>query len=228
MRLMGPDIAVTVCTIVTAVVSFLYKSAHNTLNEPDEVVVNGDIMERNRRKTNSTDHSPVKYQFGISIARLAEIFPVILLALISIVWPCILSSIYFLTFLIVTTWWAIYLPVKRRMFNLLKLGLLFYCAFHMIILYLYQVQVFQHTLRPNSLMAKYILCLERNKIHIFCNPFIFRLIGFTAFVEITCDDKWSMSFVTNHSWPVYLNPMLLFLFYVYSSFQYVLFNQVYF
>lgn len=152
---MGCDIAVTVTTVVTSVVCFIYKSANRVSNEIDEVVItNGNLANEERRKTVNSEYTSVKNRFGINLARLAEVFPVVLLGLISVIWPCVLSSVYFMTFLIISTWWSIYLPVKRRTFNLFKLTLLFYCAFHMIVLYLYQLQVFQQTLLPQSLVAK--------------------------------------------------------------------------
>lgn len=69
--------------------------------------------------------------------------------------PCILSSVYFITFLFAATWWALYKPLQRHIFNTLKRLVICYCALHFLLLYMYQIPFFQTIIPGQSLFARY-------------------------------------------------------------------------
>lgn len=70
-----------------------------------------------------------------------------------ITFPSVLTSVYFLAFLGVGTWWACYKSFGRK-FAVLRIALLLYSGANLILLYLYQFQFFQAALQPQDFYAR--------------------------------------------------------------------------
>ena len=98
-------------------------------------------------------HRPVYQHTESFFILIGELFMTALLALSGIAAPCVLSSVYFLSFLSISTWWACYQKLGKR-FQFLRVGLLVYAGLHLIVEYLYQMQFFQEYIHPDTLLAR--------------------------------------------------------------------------
>ncbi|MCJ8747419.1 hypothetical protein PDJAM_G00153320 [Pangasius djambal] len=127
---------------------------------------------------------------------MGRVLAVTLLGLAGITLPSAFSSIYFLLFIIVCTWWACHLPISHLGFNALCVMVGLFTAGHLVCLYLYQSTVAQSFLTPSSLWA--------------------RLFGLKDIVSpFNCSSHSDdLIFNTQHDWPVYVNPGILFLLYI--------------
>ena len=85
-----------------------------------------------------------------------ELVTTALLALSGIAAPSVLSSVYFLAFLGIATWWACYQKLGKR-FHVFRIVLLAYAGLHLVAEYLYQMQFFQEYLHPDTLLARWEL-----------------------------------------------------------------------
>lgn len=87
------------------------------------------------------------------------VFVALMLLLGGIVQPNVISSIYFLTFLFLGTFWACHRSVRfkrNKAFFCLKMLLTLYSALHVTLLYLYQFEFFQSRLSDSSLYARWV------------------------------------------------------------------------
>ncbi|XP_068597023.1 piezo-type mechanosensitive ion channel component 1 [Brachionichthys hirsutus] len=126
---------------------------------------------------------------------LGRILAVSLLALAGITLPSAFSAIYFLLFIGVCTWWACHLPISHLGFNALCVMVGFFASGHMVCLYLYQSLLAQALFPPHSLWA--------------------RLFGLKdIIIPGNCSSPYDLALNTQHDWPVYVNPGILFLLYV--------------
>ncbi|XP_055018748.1 piezo-type mechanosensitive ion channel component 1 isoform X2 [Boleophthalmus pectinirostris] len=126
---------------------------------------------------------------------LGRILAISLLALAGITLPSAFSAIYFLLFIGVCTWWACHLPISHLGFNALCVMVGFFTAGHMVCLYVYQSSLSQAVFPPASLWA--------------------RLFGLKdIIISGNCSSPFELSLNSNHDWPVYANPGVLFLLYV--------------
>ncbi|KAK7901466.1 hypothetical protein WMY93_018235 [Mugilogobius chulae] len=126
---------------------------------------------------------------------LGRILAIGLLALAGITLPSAFSAIYFLLFVGVCTWWACHLPISHLGFNALCVMVGFFTAGHMVCLYVYQSSLSQAVFPPASLWA--------------------RLFGLKDIVlSGNCTSPFQLSLNSDHDWPVYANPGVLFLLYV--------------
>lgn len=99
----------------------------------------------------------------------------------------------------IVTWWSLYSPLKRNSFNQIKISLIFYSAFHFLLLFLYQIPVAQVYFDPEGFTA--------------------RLVGLTPLVKSECKNYWSIEF-TDATWTQYTNFFLVILFYHLAILQY--------
>ena len=72
----------------------------------------------------------------------------VLCALVAVILPSAISAFYFLSFLVVVTWWSTY-HVWGSKFNFWLLLWLIYSGAHLILLYLYQFPFFQDCVPPH-------------------------------------------------------------------------------
>uniref|UniRef100_A0A3P8WJ68 Piezo type mechanosensitive ion channel component 1 (Er blood group) n=1 Tax=Cynoglossus semilaevis TaxID=244447 RepID=A0A3P8WJ68_CYNSE len=126
---------------------------------------------------------------------LGRILAVGLLALAGITLPSAFSSVYFLLFIGVCTWWAYHLPISHLGFNAVFVMVGFFTAGHMVCLYLYQSLLAQALFPPHSLWA--------------------RLFGLKdIIIPGNCSSPYRLNLNTEHEWPVYVNPGILLLLYI--------------
>lgn len=146
LRLVAPDVAVFLLTL------FIFVASKKLVGpSPDDVQQQGVVMERRPRK-----HSQVAEGITCFIT-------MALLAAAGIIVPSAISSVYFLSLLIVATWWALYMT-WGRVFNVLQLLWLIYSGAHIILLYLYQFQFFQEEIDPSEFVARFVSLLTSSKV----------------------------------------------------------------
>ncbi|KAK7483051.1 hypothetical protein BaRGS_00025714 [Batillaria attramentaria] len=123
---------------------------------------------------------------------IGESFVTILLATCGIMVPSVLSSVYFLLFLLLAVLWSCYLSLGRG-FTYLRVVLLFYTGAHILLLHLYQFQFFQDFVPPEGLIA--------------------RLVGLTGLVYTDCSRVHEVAFHPDVKWMMFVNPGVLLLLY---------------
>ncbi|XP_066099072.1 piezo-type mechanosensitive ion channel component 1 isoform X3 [Saccopteryx bilineata] len=124
---------------------------------------------------------------------------IVLLALAGIAHPSAFSSVYFLFFLGICTWWACHFPISPLGFSTLCVMVGCFGAGHLICLYCYQMPFAQDMLPPAGIWAR-----------------VFGLKDFVA--HANCSSSNVLVLNTNHTWPVYVSPgILLLLYYTVTS-----------
>ncbi|KAM6057851.1 piezo-type mechanosensitive ion channel component 1 isoform 2-T2 [Chlamydotis macqueenii] len=119
---------------------------------------------------------------------------VLLLALAGITLPSASSSLYYLLFVGLCTWWACHLPARRPAFDALCALVGVYAGAHLLCLYAYQAPFFQGVFPPPTIWA--------------------RVFGFKDIVLYrNCSQPNALVLNTGHPWPVYANPGILLLLY---------------
>ncbi|ELR58763.1 hypothetical protein M91_08288, partial [Bos mutus] len=102
------------------------------------------------------------------------------------------SSVYFLLFLAIGTWWACHFPISLLGFNTLCVMVSCVGTGHLICLYCYQTPLAQATLPPAGIWAR-----------------VFGLKDFLA--PTNCSSPNVLVINANHDWPVYVSPGILLL-----------------
>uniref|UniRef100_A0A8C1UZP7 Piezo-type mechanosensitive ion channel component 1-like n=1 Tax=Cyprinus carpio TaxID=7962 RepID=A0A8C1UZP7_CYPCA len=117
-----------------------------------------------------------------------------LLQEVRITLPSAFSAFYFLLFIGVCTWWACHFPISHLGFNALCVMVAFFTGGHLVCLYLYQSSFAQDMFSPAGLWA--------------------RLFGLKAIIKPGNCSSFDINLNTQHDWPVYVNPGILFLLYI--------------
>ncbi|NXL92044.1 PIEZ1 protein, partial [Alectura lathami] len=108
--------------------------------------------------------------------------------------PSASSSVYYLLFVGLCTWWACHLPASRAAFDTLCALVGLYAAAHLLCLYAYQSPFVQGVFPPPTIWA--------------------RLFGFKDIILYSnCSQPNALVLNTSHPWPVYANPGILLLLY---------------
>uniref|UniRef100_A0A673G3W9 Piezo-type mechanosensitive ion channel component 1-like n=1 Tax=Sinocyclocheilus rhinocerous TaxID=307959 RepID=A0A673G3W9_9TELE len=128
------------------------------------------------------------------LRHMGRILAVTLLALAGITLPSAFSAFYFLLFIGVCTWWACHFPISHLGFNALCVMVAFFTGGHLVCLYLYQSSFAQDMFSPVGLWA--------------------RLFGLKAIIKPGNCSSFDININTQHDWPVYVNPGILFLLYI--------------
>ncbi|XP_064242471.1 piezo-type mechanosensitive ion channel component 1 [Passer domesticus] len=119
---------------------------------------------------------------------------ILLLALAGITLPSASSSVYFLLFMGLCTWWACHLPFSHQAFSVLCVLVGIYSACHLLCLYAYQTPFVQGVFPPPTIWA--------------------RVFGFKDIIlYYNCSQPNTLNLNKSHPWPVYANPGILFLLY---------------
>ncbi|XP_074769024.1 piezo-type mechanosensitive ion channel component 1 [Athene noctua] len=119
---------------------------------------------------------------------------ILLLALAGITLPSASSSVYYLLFVGLCTWWACHLPASRLAFDTLCILVGVYTASHLLCLYAYQAPFVQGVFPPPTIWA--------------------RVFGFKDIILYrNCSRPNALVLNTSHPWPVYANPGILLLLY---------------
>ncbi|NXW05209.1 PIEZ1 protein, partial [Fregetta grallaria] len=119
---------------------------------------------------------------------------ILLLALAGITLPSASSSVYYLLFVGLCTWWACHLPASRLAFDILCILVGIYAGGHLLCLYVYQAPFVQGVFPPPTIWA--------------------RVFGFKDILLYhNCSQPNALVLNTGHPWPVYANPGILLLLY---------------
>ncbi|KAM6117865.1 LOW QUALITY PROTEIN: piezo-type mechanosensitive ion channel component 1 [Pterocles gutturalis] len=119
---------------------------------------------------------------------------ILLLALAGITLPSASSSVYYLLFVGLCTWWACHLPASRLAFDILCVLVGIYAGGHLLCLYAYQAPFVQGVFPPPTIWA--------------------RVFGFKDIIVYrNCSRPNALLLNTSHPWPVYANPGILLLLY---------------
>lgn len=109
------------------------------------------------------------------VCQLSDVLAMVGLCLMGTMAPSLLTVLYFLTFLALITWWALYKPIVRSApvllptfvapgfmprngrasLNRIKALVLVYMGGHIVLLYLYQLPYFYTWLSVNSRIARF-------------------------------------------------------------------------
>ncbi|XP_053843044.1 piezo-type mechanosensitive ion channel component 1 isoform X1 [Vidua macroura] len=119
---------------------------------------------------------------------------ILLLALAGITLPSASSSVYFLLFMGLCTWWACHLPTSHQAFNVLCVLVGIYSACHLLCLYAYQTPFVQGVFPPPTIWA--------------------RVFGFKDIIlYYNCSQPNTLELNDSYPWFVYANPGILLLLY---------------
>uniref|UniRef100_A0A8C8RQL3 Piezo type mechanosensitive ion channel component 1 n=1 Tax=Pelusios castaneus TaxID=367368 RepID=A0A8C8RQL3_9SAUR len=132
----------------------------------------------------------------IQLARLsAALVTAQLLALSpGIALPSAFSSIYYLLFVGLCTWWACHFPISHLGFNTLGIMVAVFAAGHLVCIYGYQAPYMQGLFPPLGIWA--------------------RVFGLKDIImSPNCTQPNALLLNTSHPWPVYVNPGILLLLY---------------
>ncbi|XP_074865263.1 piezo-type mechanosensitive ion channel component 1 isoform X1 [Carettochelys insculpta] len=125
---------------------------------------------------------------------LGKCLAMLLLALAGITLPSAFSSVYYLLFVGVCTWWACHFPISHLGFNTLCVMVGVFAAGHLLCLYCYQAPLSQGLFPPAGIWA--------------------RVFGLKAILLApNCSNPHALRLDTSHPWPVYVNPGVLLLLY---------------
>uniref|UniRef100_A0A670IWS8 Piezo type mechanosensitive ion channel component 1 (Er blood group) n=1 Tax=Podarcis muralis TaxID=64176 RepID=A0A670IWS8_PODMU len=208
-RLVAPDLGILlVSAICLGVCSRLEPASHPSESCPEQVSVDGD-----ESKPPGAAHAPAeaspRHQARLAarlrvtahwlLMAVGKILAIVLLALAGITLPSAFSSVYYLLFVGLCTWWACHFPVSRLAFNTLCVMVDVFAGGHLICLYGYQTPFIQSVLPPTGLWA--------------------RLFGLKAIVlHVGCSKPNALLLNVSLPWPVYVNPgILLLLYYVLAT-----------
>ncbi|XP_038069758.1 piezo-type mechanosensitive ion channel component 1-like isoform X2 [Patiria miniata] len=187
-RLILPDVVVLIVTIIVFVICkklFAPPRPSEESQQSAEGAGGGEVVERRTRPK------------SVVVEGLQSFLAMLLCAFAAVICPSATSGFYFVTFLVVITWWSFYRSWGRRFYHVCIVWLL-YCGAHIFALYLYQFPFFQEGLPPENLYA--------------------RLFGLKAIIDATeCDEPRMIDFVGGQRWWVYVNPGALLIFYFYLA-----------
>nr|XP_054771340.1 piezo-type mechanosensitive ion channel component 2-like [Lytechinus pictus] len=146
------------------------------------------VMERRPRRT------------SVVVEGLRSCNIMIFCALSGIILPSAISAVYFVSFLVVVTWWSFY-QSWGRVFKSIELLWLIYSGAHVIILYIVQFQFFQELVPYDSDEGLNVPAL----------------VGLTPIIDsLRCDqgdDPRKIAIADTAGWTTLVNPWIVFLFY---------------
>ncbi|XP_022080337.1 piezo-type mechanosensitive ion channel component 1-like [Acanthaster planci] len=187
-RLILPDVVVLLVTIIVFAVCkklFAPRNPADETQQPTEADGSPAVVERRTRPK------------SVVVEGLQSFLAMLLCAFAAVIYPSVTSGLYFVTFLLVITWWSLYKSWGQRFYHVCIVWLL-YSGAHIFALYLYQFPFFQEGLAPEDLFA--------------------RLFGLRAIINATeCDEPREIVFVGGQPWFVYVNPGAVLIFYFYLA-----------
>ncbi|KAI7808253.1 putative piezo-type mechanosensitive ion channel component 2 [Triplophysa rosa] len=122
-----------------------------------------------------------------------KVLVTVLLGLSGVILPSLTSALYFGVFVCLVWCWVLAFSVPLLYFSSLCVMMTIFSGGHVLILYLYQLPLIQHTVPPQDVFA--------------------RLFGLTALVHTNVSDPYVLALHEDGSWPAMLNPLLLLILY---------------
>ncbi|XP_072538712.1 piezo-type mechanosensitive ion channel component 2 [Salminus brasiliensis] len=117
----------------------------------------------------------------------------ILLGLAGIALPSLTSALYFGAFLSLVWCWVLGYSIDLLLFSTLCMMITIFSGGHIVVLYLYQLPLFQQLVPPQDIYA--------------------RLFGVTAFIHTNTSEPYSLGLQADVSWPIIVNPLVLLVLY---------------
>ncbi|XP_060788684.1 piezo-type mechanosensitive ion channel component 2 [Neoarius graeffei] len=117
----------------------------------------------------------------------------ILLGLAGIARPSLTSALYFGSFLCLVWCWILDYSLDLLHFSTLCIMMSIFSGGHILVLYLYQLPLFQQLIPPEDIYA--------------------RLFGMTAFIHTNSSEPYSLGLHPDMTWPMIINPLLLLVLY---------------
>ncbi|XP_062997362.1 piezo-type mechanosensitive ion channel component 1 [Elgaria multicarinata webbii] len=213
-RLVAPDLGILLVSAICLGVCSRLKPAHQQTAE-SRLSESSQLQEQEEAAVDEAASSPRGPADALAVgssrqrARLAtrlretahwllmavgKVLAVVLLALAGITLPSAFSSVYYLLFVGLCTWWACHFPVSHLAFNTLCIMVDVFAGGHLICLYGYQTPFMQKVFPPADIWA--------------------RLFGLKAVVLHEDCHKPNVLFLDDSfPWPVYANPGILLLLY---------------
>ena len=137
MRVVLPDVMTFILSLVTCILCWKTLSGSAPEEEEDQLL---DVT-RSRSKRSTV------------CSTLGDLLVALLLAASGIMHPSLASSVYFVVFFAMATWWSCHRTFGNR-FRVVRSLLLAYSGVHLVVLYLYQFQTIQSILNDKSLPAR--------------------------------------------------------------------------
>ncbi|XP_053092056.1 piezo-type mechanosensitive ion channel component 2 [Pangasianodon hypophthalmus] len=122
-----------------------------------------------------------------------KVIVTILLGLAGIALPSLTSALYFGCFLSLVWCWILGYSIDLLHFSTLCIMMTIFSGGHILVLYLYQLPLFQQLIPPEDIYA--------------------RLFGMTAFIHTNSSEPYSLGLHPDMSWPMIINPLLLLVLY---------------
>ncbi|XP_071959086.1 piezo-type mechanosensitive ion channel component 1-like [Antedon mediterranea] len=188
-RLVAPDV------IVFIVSGIVLASCHKLLAQER-------AQETTQSAMSNTVYKRKKEKRSIVIAGLRGLLTMTLLAFAAIIEPSMISAVYFVSFLVVVTWWSLYKTTGNRFIYWQGCWMVF-SGFHLVLLYLCQFQFFQDNVDFDDLAA--------------------RLIGLKAVIKTDCSGSGKAAYELRLNddllWPAFVNPGAVLLLYWYCALE---------
>ena len=138
--------------------------------------------------------APIRRFINIVLPVILQLTFLTLLFACATVWPSLLSLFYLIVFIVIMTRWSLSIPVINTDFlRNTKMLVLVYAALHLLVIYLYQIHMFQTAVPPSDLIA--------------------RLLGFNQIVYTQCTHPAHYFFPDTLVWQQITYPFLLFILY---------------
>uniref|UniRef100_A0A674J131 Uncharacterized protein n=1 Tax=Terrapene triunguis TaxID=2587831 RepID=A0A674J131_9SAUR len=200
-RLVAPDLGIL---LVSAICLGLGRRLVDAVTQPGSRSLQEEDLERPAGQGSAEEVGSAKRK-GLLAATLrvrahwlllavGKCLVILLLALAGIALPSAFSSIYYLLFVGICTWWACHFPISHLGFNTLCVMVGVFAAGHLLCIYSYQAPFIQGLFPPTSIWA--------------------RVFGLKAFIlPLNCTNPNALLLNTSHPWPVYVNPGVLLLLY---------------
>ncbi|XP_042653559.1 piezo-type mechanosensitive ion channel component 1 isoform X2 [Tyto alba] len=202
-RLVAPDVGILLVSslclcLCRRLVPKAGATARGRRPEPLEPLERGEEEDVERRGGTGDGDTPLSTRLRVTAHWLlwaaGKGLAILLLALAGITLPSASSSVYYLLFVGLCTWWACHLPASRLAFDTLCILVGVYAAGHLLCLYAYQTPFVQGVFPPPTIWA--------------------RVFGFKDIIlSHNCSQPNALVLNTSHPWPVYANPGILLLLY---------------
>ncbi|KHJ92970.1 hypothetical protein OESDEN_07128 [Oesophagostomum dentatum] len=129
----------------------------------------------------------------VALKRFSNFAIIVSSAIVGCVQPSLLNGVYFLSFLFVASWWALYKPLRHAVYNRIKKFLLFFAALHILVVYIYQIPIIQQLIPVNSIVA--------------------RIVGLSPILLTDCNSWYTFWLNLNLPLPAMINPVAVLIFY---------------
>uniref|UniRef100_A0A0N5AVK8 Piezo-type mechanosensitive ion channel component n=1 Tax=Syphacia muris TaxID=451379 RepID=A0A0N5AVK8_9BILA len=201
-RIVFPEIITFITSLITIIVCVGIRG--NPTGHHHYASTSNIVLVRQSSVTQSTGReklSEIANSVVLGLRRISDVSVLFMLLIAGIIQPSLLNAAYFIIFLFVMSWYSTYIPFSRRAHNRIKLIVITYAAIHFILIYLYQIPLFE----------TFLLTDER---------FYERIIGFSPILTVKCTTWWDLRVNTAVPWTHIANAFSVIVFYYLVIAQY--------